>query len=248
MKITRLALLPLMTGLLCSQMATAGTLSLGAGALVSPDPYRSNQDRVTPVPVINYEGENFFFRSLMAGYYLWKDDTHQLSLNAFYSPLHFSPGDSDNDEMKHLSKRRSTVMAGLGYTYNAQWGSIRTLFSGDVLDNSNGLVGDVAYLYRFRQDNWSLTPGVGVTWNSKNQNNYYYGIDNAEARRSGLDSYHPDDSFAPYAELSANYQFAPQWNAFAMARYVRLADEVKNSPMVDKSWTGVLWAGATYTF
>lgn len=248
MKISRLALLPLMAGTLFSQLAAADTFSLGASALVSPNPYRSEQDRVYPVPVVNYESDKFFFRSLMAGYYLWKDPTHQLSINALYSPLHFSPSDSDNDQMERLNKRRATLMAGLGYSYNADWGTLRTLFTGDTLDNSNGLVGDVAYLYRFKQQNWSLTPAVGVTWNSKNQNRYYYGVSSDESRRSGLDSYHPDDSFTPYVELSATYQISPQWNAFAMGRYVRLSDEVKDSPMVDKSWTGILWTGVTYTF
>ncbi|WP_193387163.1 MipA/OmpV family protein, partial [Yersinia pestis] len=38
------------------------------------------------------------------------------------------------------------------------------------------------------------------------------------------------------------------WNAFFTGRYIRLANEVKNSPMVDQSYTGVLWTGVTYTF
>jgi len=236
------------SAMVCAQSAQAGTWSLGASALVSPDPYRGNQTRVYPVPVINYEADDFYFRTLTAGYYLWKDQENQLSVMAFYSPLHYKPGDSDDDRMKQLNKRRATLMAGVAYSHNAEWGTIRTTFAGDTLDYSNGMIGDLAYLYKFQLDAWTLTPGVGVTWNSKNQNKYYYGVSEGESRRSGLNSYTPNDSWTPYVELSANYQINEAWNAFFMGRYVQLSDEVKDSPMVDKSYTGMLWTGVSYSF
>jgi outer membrane protein len=234
--------------LVCASSAQAGTWSLGASALMSPDPYRGYQHRVYPVPIINYESEDFYFRSLTAGYYLWKDQANQLSVMAYYSPLHYKPGDSDDDRMKQLNKRRATLMAGMAYSHNADWGTIRTAFSGDTLDYSNGWVGDIAYLYKFKLDSWSFAPGVGVSWNSKNQNKYYYGVNGNESARSTLSAYTPSDSWSPYVELSVNYQINTEWNAFVMGRYVSLADEIKDSPMVDKSYTGVLWTGVSYTF
>ncbi|MDN0086610.1 MipA/OmpV family protein [Yersinia nurmii] len=232
----------------CASAAHAGTWSLGASALVSPDPYLGKQDRVYPVPVINYEGDDFYFRTLAAGYYLWRDDSNRLTLDAYYLPLNFKPGDSDDWRMKQLDKRRSTLMAGVSYAHTEDWGIIRTAISGDMLDNSNGLIGDVAYLYKFQLNNWLLTPGVGVTWNSKNQNKYYYGVSGNEAARSTLSAYEPSDSWSPYAELSAHYQINASWNAFFLGRYIQLSSEVKNSPMVDKSYTGIVWTGVTYTF
>ncbi|EBP9405920.1 MipA/OmpV family protein, partial [Salmonella enterica] len=38
------------------------------------------------------------------------------------------------------------------------------------------------------------------------------------------------------------------WNVYGLARYTRLSDEITDSPMVDKSWSGLLSAGITYTF
>ena len=72
------------------------------------------------------------------------------------------------------------------YSHNAEWGTLRTTFTGDTLNNSNGTVGDVTYLYKFNLDALTLVPGVGVMWNSKNQNKYYYGVSANESRRSGL--------------------------------------------------------------
>ncbi|KNB36788.1 MltA-interacting protein MipA, partial [Salmonella enterica subsp. enterica serovar Typhimurium] len=55
-------------------------------------------------------------------------------------------------------------------------------------------------------------------------------------------------SWNPYLELSANYNFAGNWSVYGTARYTRLSDEITDSPMVDKSWTGILSTGVTYRF
>lgn len=225
-----------------------GAWSIGGGALITPNPYKGDQDRVYPLPLVNYEGENFYFRSLNAGYYLWNDDTDKLSVTAYYSPQHFRPKDSNLDSMRSLDSRKSTVMAGLSYTHFTQYGFLRTVLAGDVLGNSNGIIWDTAWLYRYQNGSLTLTPGIGLGWNSKNQNKYYYGVSDKEAQRSGLEYYKPDSSFSPYAELAVNYQINKEWSVFGMGRYVRLASEVKDSPMVNESWTGVLMTGVTYSF
>lgn len=249
MKISQLKTLAIIASVMvCAHSAQAGTWSLGASALVSPDPYRGYQDRVYPVPVINYEGDDFYFRTLTAGYHLWKDQENQLSIMGYYLPLSFRPGDSDDDRMKRLDKRRGTLMAGLAYSHKAEWGTFRTTFTGDTLNYSNGLVGDVAYLYKFDLGIFTLIPGVGVMWSSNNQNKYYYGVSENESRRSGLGRYTPDDSWAPYVEMSASYRINKAWNAFFVGRYVKLSDEVKDSPMVDKSYSGLLMTGVSYSF
>ncbi|WON78913.1 MipA/OmpV family protein [Serratia sp. UGAL515B_01] len=228
--------------------AQAGNFSLGAAALVTPEPYRGYKTKVYPVPIINYEDDNFYFRSLTAGYYLWNDRQNKLSLTAYYLPQYFKPGDSDDERMKRLDRRRSTLMAGLAYSHNAEWGTIRTVLSGDTLNNSNGMLGDAAYLYRFAPDNWTFVPGIGVTWSSKNHTKHYYGVSENESQRSGLDSYEPGNSLAAYMELTANYKFNQNWNAFVTGRYIRLSNEVKDSPMVDKSYTGIVLTGVSYSF
>ena len=225
-----------------------GPWSVGAGALVTPNPYKGDQDRVYPVPIIGYEGEDFYIRTLNAGYYLWNDEADKLSLTAYYSPLRYRPNDSDDNAMRSLDKRNSTVMAGLSYAHFTNYGFLRTVLSGDILNNSNGIVWDTAWLYRYNTGSLTLTPGVGVGWNSKNQNKYYYGIGGNESRRSGLNEYKPNSSFSPYVELSVDYQLTQDWTLFGMGRYVRLSSEITDSPMVDSHWTGALLAGVTYSF
>ncbi|MEX3019388.1 MipA/OmpV family protein [Kluyvera sp. STS39-E] len=239
-------------GVLIATSATAAQaeskLTLGAGVGIVEHPYKQYDHDVYPVPVINYEGDNFWFRGLGGGYYLWNDGTDQLSVMGYWSPTYFKPGDSDNSQLRRLDKRKSTVMAGVSWMHHTQYGSLRTALSGDVLDNSNGIVWDTAWVYRYTNGGLTLTPGIGVEWNSENQNQYYYGVSHREAARSGLRSYDPSNSWNPYLEMSANYRFAGNWSVYGTARYTRLSDEITDSPMVDKSWSGLLSTGVTYTF
>lgn len=149
--------------------------------------------------------------------------------------MYFKPGDSDSEQMRRPDKRKSTVMAGLSYVHNTPYGFLRTTIAGDTLDNSNGINWDLARLYRYTNGNLTLTPGIGVEWNSDNQNEYYYGVSQHESRRSGMRSYDPDSSWNPYLELAANYRFLGDWSVYGIARYTRLSDEITDSPMVDKS-------------
>lgn len=222
--------------------------SLGAGVGVVETPYKQYDSKVYPVPVVTWESDSFWFRGIGGGYYLWNDDADQLSVMAYYSPWHFKPGDSDNSQLRQLDKRSSTVMAGLSYLHYTAYGFLRTSLAGDVLDNSNGVVADLAWLYRYERGALAVTPGIGVEWNSQKQNEYYYGISGAEARRSGLSSYDPNDSWNPYLELSISYQLTEKLSVYGTGRYTHVADEIKDSPMVDKSWAGLLSTGVTYNF
>lgn len=249
MKILNLKTLSIVgSAVLFSHAAVAGTWSLGASALGDVNAYRGYDNKILPVPIVSYDSDDFYFKSLTAGYYLWKDSSNKFSVTATYIPFGFDPDDSDDHQMKRLNKRRGTLMGGLAYSHVEDWGTLRATFNGDVLNNSNGLVADAAYLYPIHQDNWALVPGFGVMWSSSNQNDYYYGVTKGESRRSGLSSYSADDSFSPYAEISARYNFTRDWQGFFTGRYIRLADEVKDSPMVDKSYTAIVWTGVTYSF
>ncbi|MBM7341113.1 MipA/OmpV family protein [Pantoea coffeiphila] len=229
-------------------VAQANPLTLGASVIYSQSPYKSGQDRYYPVPIVNYDGDSFYLNTLQAGYYLWKDSQDQLSLTVLGSPQNYDPDDADDGDMKSLNKRHMTLMGGLSYRHTADWGIVRTTLAGDVLDNSNGIIWDLTYLYRFEFGQFSLTPGIGALWNSSNQNKYYYGISSAESDRSGLNRYDPDDSWSPYLELTGGWKISDSWNATVSGRYVRLGDEIKDSPMVDKSSQVLLWSGISYTF
>lgn len=249
MKIHSLSFLSIaLASALSAPAALADTWSLGASALHTTSPYKGDDDRTIPFPIINYDGDSVYLQGLSAGYYLWKDAQNQLSLTAEYSPFGFKPSDNDYGFMKQLDRRRGTAMAGLRYKYLANWGIVRATYLGDVLDYSNGFTADLAYLYPFNVGSLSLFPGIGALWASENQNDYYFGVNGDESRRSGLAQYSPGDGWSPYLELTAVYALNQNWNASLTARYTRLSDEIKDSPMINASSTTLIGVGITYRF
>lgn len=240
--------LGVLTAITATSALADNKFSVGAGVGVLEAPYKDYDRTVVPVPVITYEGDDFWFRGLGGGYYLWNDESDKLSITAYYSPFEFKPKDSDDRQLRQLDKRKATLMAGLSYVHNTQYGFLRTSLAGDTLDNSNGVSWDLAWLYRYTNGGLTLTPGIGVEWSSENMNEYYYGVSGKESRRSGLDRYDPDSDWSPYLELSASYKLNDDWSLYGTGRYTRLSSEVKDSPMVDKSWAGALSAGVTYSF
>lgn len=221
---------------------------VSGAVILTPAPYKDYDNDVMALPLVSYEGDRLFWRGLGGGYYLLKDEKHKLSLNAYYMGLAFDPDDTGVQAMKHLDKRRSTLIAGVGYSYNDSWGTIRTEVSADALGNSNSVLAEVAYLYNFKRGKATITPGLGVLWSNSSHNNYYYGISNQEASRSGLTHYNADDTVSSYLELSLAYQFNKNWHAFFNGRVTYLGSEIKDSPMVDQSYSPMLITGMHYSF
>ena len=124
--------------------------TFGAGVGVVEHPYKDYDTDINPVPVIDYESAHFWFSGLESGYYLWNDETDKLSITAYWSPVYFKPGDSNDRHLRRLDKRNSTMMAGMTYVHNTQSGFLRTTLAGDTLDKSNGIVWDLAWLYMNR--------------------------------------------------------------------------------------------------
>lgn len=235
-------------GYIFANTAMAESLSLGAAALWSESPYKSVDDRTYPFPLVNYQDENVFIHGLEAGYYLYNGAQDQFSIIANTTGQFFSPKRAHNRGMKDLDKRNLTLMMGGEWTHVAEWGTIRTALTGNVLDDSNGLVWDTNYHYPLQFGNLSVIPGVGVTWQSANQTDYYYGVSTKESRRTGISRYNADDSWSPYLDLSAAYQLTRDWKVIAGARYTQFDNEIKHSSMVDKSHQTTVWTGISYQF
>lgn len=232
----------------CIIVSARAELSLGTGIIALNTPYKDYDMQTTPFPVINYKGDNFWINGLGAGYYLFNDATDKLSIIGYYDPTQFKHDDSDSREMRRLLTRKGTMMAGLSYVHKTRYGSLRAALAGDVLDNSDGMVVDMAWLYRYENGAFTITPAIGFKWNSDNQNDYYYGVSKYESKRSGINTYTPDASINPYAELSVSYEFLSNWNIYGVGRWTRLSDEITDSPMVEDSWDSILSMGITYTF
>lgn len=201
-----------------------------------------------PLPFIHYEGERFFLRGLTGGIHVFKNDTHELSVNLSYMPQQYDAGRSDSWEMRQLDNRYSTLLAGASYSLKTQWGIGKIGFGADILDNSNGFIIDASYTYPFALGPVTLMPIGGVLCTSSQHNDYYYGVSNKESRKSGLKSYEADSGFSSYVGFDTKIDLSENWHIFMNTRATLLSDEITDSPMVDEDVKYSFDAGITYRF
>lgn len=97
-------------------------LTVGASVLYMQSPYHGDKDRYYPFPLLNYEGDHFFISGWQAGYYLWKDNSDQLSVIITSSGQEYRPKKNDFSDMRQLDKRHLTLMAGGMWRHTADWG------------------------------------------------------------------------------------------------------------------------------
>lgn len=235
--------------LLCATGAAhADTFSVGAGALIEQTAYRDYDRHVYPMPVINYDSQYVFIKGASVGAYAINNDNQQLYINVAYLPGEFKTSRTDNSALKQLDNRKLSLMAGMGYSYKAEWGNIYTHVMTDISGNSKGTIADLAYGYGFRFEKLYIEPKIGVEWQNSKYNNYYFGIKQQEANRSGLAYYSANSGSTPYLAINMHYTFNENWQAFVLARYTRLSNAIKDSPMASRSSTGLMGTGVLYRF
>ena len=227
-------------------MAFNGTI--GAGVHMTQVGYLDTDAKAMLVPAIDIENDMFYFKGFEGGAYLLKTDTQRVTAGLTYMPLAFDPDDSDDARMKKLDERKGSLFATVGYTMMGQWGVVRAQVAGDVMSKSNGLMADVSYLKRFQVGQWGLTPQAGAVWTNKKFNNYYFGISQAEADRSGLRQYQAKGGVSPYARLMADWKFADKWTFYAETSIRAHSKEISDSDMMDKKVMTSAGCGVSYIF
>lgn len=238
----------MMATILLAGNAYAGEWSVGAGVLAEKLPYRDYDAQYIPLPILTYQGEQFFINGQGVGINLLQSEKHNLHLAVNYSPLSFKPADSDDPAMKKLDKRRATAMAGIGYQYHAGWGSLNADIATDILGYSDGVVADVGYQYRFEFGKLQLVPGFGMRWQNRAFNNYYFGISERESQRSGMQQYRAKSGVTSYISLASYYAISNNWQLFLMGFNEQVSDTVKNSPMTDRDYSVNVVTGVLYSF
>jgi MipA family protein len=227
----------------------ANPLVVGIGGAWVHSPYQGDKNRGYALPYLNYRYGDFFIDGYQAGYQVWSSQTDELDLIVRSSEHEYRPSKNHLDSMRALNKRHITMMMGGQWIHRTDFGVFKTALTGDVLDQSNGFEWNTEYHYPIVITNSvTLTPGLGVSWLSGHQANYYYGVSGAETERSTIKQYDTGNGWLPYAEVAASWVVDSHWSLSAGARYTRFSSDIKNSPMLDKSGETSIWTGIAYRF
>ncbi|WP_442891967.1 MipA/OmpV family protein [Acinetobacter sp. 161(2023)] len=227
-----------------AEESSSPDLTMGFNYSVNFQAYKGHKTSQTLLPTIFYDNDKFYIEGDDAGYYLFKDDKNQLRIDGHYDGNSYDP----SGELRLLDKRKWSVLAGASYMRITPYGGFKARLNTDVLSRSKGTILRASYLAELDKGNLTVYPEAGFQWNNAKYNQYYYGVSDAESKRSGIAAYQPGQSISPFVSMTANYQLSKHVNAFSSVEFNYLSNEQFKSPMVKKRTDITPAVGLTFTF
>ncbi|MGL6252623.1 MAG: MipA/OmpV family protein, partial [Billgrantia desiderata] len=147
-----------------------------------------------------------------------------------------------------MEKRRGGFWAGGVVEWSTSFIDVSAEWLADVSGNSNGQIVSLGLERTWRVGNRVLlTPHVGASWQDEKTVDYYFGVRESEAR---LDrpAYAGESAINIEAGVRGVYMFDKHHSVLLGAGVTGLADEIKDSPLVDRSTVNSIYLGYMYRF
>lgn len=221
----------LSTPLLAKAQDQAAGVQAGITVGATTGAYAHYDDKPLVVPALAWQGKRFFASPGSLGMYLYKADG--LKVSALVTPytLRFKTDDVNDAQLRRLHSRQMSAMAGVSAEYSAGWGAVAASVKREVSGHGGGVESSLHYSYPIQAGRFTWVPRVGVVHSSARLLDYYYGITDEEAQRSGLAVYEPGSTTSPSLQIAVSTPLGTKWRATGVVANQWFGDAVKDSPM-----------------
>jgi len=234
-----------------SQSATeVSRWALGLGAGSRQLPYAGVDRDNTAIPLLYFEnrwvrvaGPNVELKLLHKAFTPTQAMTAGLRLK--YEDEGYEAKDSPS--LSGMEERKGGFWGGAVVTWRNPIAQLSAEWVADLSGNSKGQKLQLQADRRFAWNNFSLTPRVKAQWLDKKYVDYYFGVRAAEAR-SGRAAYVGQSAMAVEAGLRMDYTMNSKHSVFLDLSATQLPDEIKLSPIVDRSSSSRVAVGYMYRF
>lgn len=233
------------------------TLTIGAGAAYGSRYSGSNQNRVGPALLLDYQMQNGLFASTMRGL----GYGGQIGDLNYSAALAYRDGRSDNDNggfsgsgSKQLHgmgdiKGSALAMLSLDYTVT-KWLSLSAVAELPLSQRENGKavhLGITGILYQSEQDKLSLggTASLGDTKYLQT----YYGVTAKQSANSGFGVFKPKSGlYAMSTDISWRHQFDQRWAVTTAIGATQLTGDAGKSPIIRRKVAPTAAAYVSYSY
>lgn len=219
--------------------------TLGFGLNDTNPGYVGYNHQLTPFPFFSYRNGRFFLAGISAGYVVARNSGYSLSL--MVRPRYLRLKASDSPQLAGMTTRQISLDGGAVLSVFGQAGRLNLGLFHDLLDRNDGTEANLGYSYPIRLRTWTLSPGVGITWESTSLTNYYYGVSPAESLPT-RPAYSPGAATNSYVRLGLSIPLTERWRFFSQLRYTRFSAVIQQSPIVDVSHSLSATVALAYTF
>lgn len=218
-----------------------------AGVAVTSDLYQEQEHSVIPLLNFGYHGENLNVDFNGINYRFYGTNGETINLGAYLASAGISHDDNTSDFLVGMDERHLSVDLGLNADFHLNDGVISAYFQHDISGTYQGYLAGVKYFHMLSVGVADLVPYAGVTFQSKDFVDYYFGVQQAEARIN-----RPEYTGSSSISYDFGYQFiypiTPSWNVTQTTQYTRMGDEVADSPIVDSADQWLVGATVSYHF
>lgn len=225
--------------------------SAGIVSIAPTSPYVDIDNDIRVFPVISYEGERLVWRGPSLSYKL---SGLQRGKPSWSLTLNLGPNELDAEESSRLSgieDRDFSILASVRYQHPMDFASFSFSAETDVSGKHDGqriVVGLERPLFIHAKRKWIVNAGIEAEYLSENYTDYYFGVSAAEQSVSSFMQYSVESVVQPSLTLGGYYQFNANWQFIGSLRWQVLADEIKDSPIVDSPSAVNGFAGVVYAF
>lgn len=147
-----------------------------------------------------------------------------------------------------VKKRRLSGLAGIEYSYSAEWVSLHFQALQDFTNVHRGHEYRVAMVLPWTLASQKLALTVGANHKSQQVLNYYYGIDASEAHNANWQYAVPSAGTEVLVRADWQKPISDKWTLRAKLQYLGLPGEIANSPLVAKDYVFSAFVGGVYHF
>lgn len=224
---------------------------LGVGAVSSQQPYKGIDRDSEVLPLIYFENEYLRVFGPSAEIKLPGleiSDTQQLDFS-LVGEYDFSGYDDDDARiLEGMSDRKGGFWAGAKVKWRSDLADVSAEWLGDVSGNSKGQRFTLGLERSWRiGEHIMLTPRLAAIWQDEKYVDYYFGVQENEARIDRA-AYDGKSGINTEFGVRGNYMFDDHHSVFLDLKATSLANEIKDSPLVDQSSENSVLFGYLYRF
>ncbi|MCZ2722916.1 MipA/OmpV family protein [Marinomonas sp. 15G1-11] len=153
----------------------------------------------------------------------------------------------DNKTLNHFDKRDSATELTINWMKSSGADNFLLAATGDVSNTHDGYQLTAGYSRNISALGGMLIPSIGVSLQSEDLVDYYYGVRSNEST-ANLASYKGKETVSAELAIAHVYNFSGNWSSFSSVSVEYLGSGIADSPIVKKDnvWTAVV--GAVYEF
>ncbi|NJN05968.1 MAG: MipA/OmpV family protein, partial [Rhodobacteraceae bacterium] len=115
----------------------------------------------------------------------------------------------------------------------------------ELLGRHSGMISDLSLSYPIELSRGYLVPALGLEYQDAHYSDYYYGV-SATAATPTRPEYHPGAALGRSARIEWGYQLGNHWLLSGKIGVESLADEIRQSPIVDRNDLWFVNVGVAY--